>query len=131
MELIKECLTISFFCVGLRIVSGKGMILYFIRKPYERLDRFKKIMSKRSQLLYKIYWNKAGVILSIRKVQRMNIFYWILKALVGCVTCMGGIWTLVIDPLYFQKLDKWTFLTIFIVCCMNTIIYNINERLIK
>ncbi len=27
---------ISLFCVGLRIASSKGMVLYFLRRPYEK-----------------------------------------------------------------------------------------------
>ena len=35
MEILKTTLIISLFCTGLRIISGEGMIFYFLRKPYE------------------------------------------------------------------------------------------------
>ena len=35
--LLLTSLLISLFCVGLRIISSKGMILRFLRKPYELL----------------------------------------------------------------------------------------------
>jgi len=39
ITLIITTIMISLFCVGLRIISSKGMIFYFIRKPYEWLDK--------------------------------------------------------------------------------------------
>lgn len=98
MEIIIKSLIISFFCVGLRIVSGEGMILHFLRKPYE------------------IVKNEA--------------IKTILKPIIGCVTCMGSVWTIVISYFYFE-VTKWTLLQIIIVCGFNAIIYAYYESINK
>jgi hypothetical protein len=38
IELFQISLFISLFCVGLRIISSPGLILYFLRKPYDNLN---------------------------------------------------------------------------------------------
>jgi len=37
-EILLISLVVSLFCVGLRFISSKGMILYFLRQPYEKLE---------------------------------------------------------------------------------------------
>jgi len=93
MDILEKALIISLFCVGLRIISSEGMILYFIRKPYEKGSKLTKA---------------------------------ILKPIIGCVTCMSGIYTIIIELSYYS-ISKWTILTIFIVAAFNSIIYALYE----
>jgi len=37
IEILLTSLIISLFCCGLSIVTGEGMLLYFLRKPFENL----------------------------------------------------------------------------------------------
>lgn len=37
MDIIIKSLIISFACIGLRIISSPGMILYFLRMPFDKL----------------------------------------------------------------------------------------------
>jgi len=97
MDILEKTLIISLFCVGLRVISSEGMILYFIRKPYEKGSKLTKA---------------------------------ILKPIIGCVTCFAGIWTIIIELSYYS-LSKYTILTIFMVACLNSIIYALYEKLIK
>lgn len=118
MELLEKALIISLYCVGLRIISSKGMILYFLRKPYEwintRRDAAEMFKDEKD-------W-KAG------KIE--TLFYevgtYVLKPLIGCVVCMGSFWTIIIELTYFN-LSLSTLLLIFIVCAMNGIIYGMYE----
>mgnify|MGYP007059577415 CR=1 FL=1 len=101
MELIIKSFIISLAIVELRIFSSPGMILFFLRMPYD-------------------YFN-----------DRSKVITYLLKPVIGCTTCMASVWTLVIDAFYFERLNKWTILTIFIVACLNSIIMALYERISK
>lgn len=45
-QLLIKSLIISLFCVGLRIASSPGMVLYFLRKPFENLEGWKNYLAK-------------------------------------------------------------------------------------
>lgn len=42
MEILIKALVISLFCVGLRIISGEGMLLYFLRMPFDKIKERNK-----------------------------------------------------------------------------------------
>ena len=44
--MIKESIIISLFYIGLRIITSKGMIGYFMRKPFENLIGWKQYVMK-------------------------------------------------------------------------------------
>ena len=46
MEIIVKSLIISLAIVGLRIVSSKGMVLHFLRMPFEDLTGWKQYIMK-------------------------------------------------------------------------------------
>ena len=113
MMILENALIISLFCCGLRAVSSKNLILEFVRMPYlwatDMVNKTKHGNSARTRHHFKY-----------------KAIYWILKALTGCVVCMSGIYTGLMDLCYYE-LSKWTILTIFTVACMNAIIYGIYE----
>lgn len=47
----------------------------------------------------------------------------IMKPIIGCCTCMASVWVIVIDYFYFNSLNKWTVLIIFVVACLNSLFY--------
>ena len=104
MEILIKALIISLFCVGLRITSDDGMILSFIRMPYVWLE------SKELN-----FWGKLA--------------HYLLKPIIGCITCMASVWSITIDYYYFHYFNKWTILLIFVVACLNTMIYRLYEKL--
>lgn len=46
MEILIKSIVISLSICGLRIVSSKGMILYFLRKPFENTTGWKNYLAK-------------------------------------------------------------------------------------
>jgi hypothetical protein len=98
-ELLLQSLVISLFCVGLRIVSGPGMILYFLRMPFE--------------------WAKEN---------NKHYLVFALKPFIGCIGCMGSVWTLVISLVYFE-ISLYTIPQILIVCGLNAIIHKYFESI--
>jgi len=120
--LITKSIIISLAICGLRMVSSKGMILEFLRMPYEwllceveEISKFNKLHSIDSTLL---------------ETWKYKILIYILKPLIGCTTCMASVWTLIIEYSYF-KLSWWSVITVFIVACMNSIIFALYEKLNK
>jgi len=105
MDLLIKAFTISLFCVGLRIASSPGMVLYFLRYPFDLL-------------------------LEVKKPNRLNsIAVNILKPVIGCITCMASVYTILIEVLYYKGLNMQTILLIFVVASMNTIIYTAYNNL--
>lgn len=129
MELLIKSLIISFAIVGLRIASSKEMVLYFLRAPYDILkrvrkstnDKFIKNSTERLELYVYVFWRAILLDLPI----------YLMKPVIGCVTCMASFWTLVIEHFYFGNIDKWTILTIFVVAAFNSISYAFYEKLIN
>ena len=104
MDILIKSLIVSLFCVGLRMVSSKEMILHFLRVPYE--------------------WVK-----SIKNPNKLNkLLVYLMKPIIGCVTCMSSVWSLVISHFYFGGINKWTILIIFVSSCLNTLIYTVFEK---
>lgn len=130
LELILlKSIVISLACVGLRIASSKGMLLYFLRMPYEWLTD----KTKKEKFSYNMQaTNARGLevrILIMSRIKKLSIPIYILKPIIGCVTCMASVYTLLIEHFYFGNIDKWTILIIFIVACLNSIIYAFYEKL--
>lgn len=121
-ELLLQSTIISLFCVGLRIVSSKGMILFFLRMPYEWLQNKPINLVGKYDTTYE------------KRIRKKNLFYrtliYLLKPVIGCTTCMASFWTLVISHFYFS-INQWTLLIIFVVACLNSIIMAIFENLNK
>ncbi len=72
------------FCLGLRIVSEEGNLLYFLRKPFEKAYSKKEYWENRYSIkankYYKHWSNIYGAIAYIG------------KPLITCITCMSSVW---------------------------------------
>jgi hypothetical protein len=102
MEIIEQSIVISLFCVGLRIASDEGMILEFIRKPYVFLTE-----QDAPTLLTKVLIN-------------------VLKPVIGCITCMASVWSLVISYCFY-RVDYSIIVVIFMSAALNTLLYKIYD----
>lgn len=72
------------FCLGWRIITDEGNLLYFIRKPFESMYENLEM----NEELYARYKNPT-VYNRIYKLKR-KIF--IAKPFVLCITCFGSLW---------------------------------------
>jgi len=125
MDILIKSLIISLACTGLRISSDKGMILYFLRWPYEYLQQCKKD-SDHACTTYPS--TSATYLISSRDRVMYQFLIYILKPLIGCITCMASVYTIVME-LTFWNLSWWTIPTIFIVATMNSIIFSTYNKL--
>ena len=130
--LLIKSLIISLVCVGLRMVSSKGMIFYFLRWPYDRLQKHLKKEKKFLKFL-----KKATTVpkIPVTTTEKIILFYktliYILKPFIGCVTCMASVYSLAIDWHYYGHCDRYKVLLIFMVACLNTLFYTLFEKLNK
>ena len=80
--------------------------------------------------------SSPGMILYILRMpyewaQKNNPYLtYLLKPIIGCTTCMASVWTIIIELVYFD-LSLWTLITTFIVACMNSIFYELYDKLNK
>lgn len=68
------------FCLGWRIVTDEGQLLYFIKKPFE--DNYNRI--------------NALTELGKKTPISRTVIYYIGKPFVMCITCMASIWGTII-----------------------------------
>lgn len=84
IELIYTIAITVAFCLGWRIITDKGNLLYFIRKPFEQMYENLEM----NEELYARYKNPA-VFNRIYKLKRKIFFA---KPFVLCITCFGSLW---------------------------------------
>lgn len=84
MDLIITILTTVSFCLGWRIITDKGNILYFLRKPFEQMEDNLELNEelylkfKSPKVFYRIYKLKTKIELA--------------RPFVLCITCMASFW---------------------------------------
>ncbi|MHA1480758.1 MAG: hypothetical protein ACTSQZ_05000 [Candidatus Thorarchaeota archaeon] len=133
--LIIFALGVSFFCVGLRIITSKDMILYWMRKPYEKLKtyideekglladskKFREELQKKFDYMYgsddPIWEEKCdsimfdirkmdeNIVTSIERIAFATLGVWLMKPIVGCVTCMASVWTITFGFIFYADLN--------------------------
>lgn len=87
MELLVKSLIISLFCVGLRIITSKGMIGYPLRKPFENLTGWKQYIMKPFILCVTCY---ASVWTIIIEYSYFKLSWWTLL-IIFIVACLNSI----------------------------------------
>lgn len=105
---------IVFFCLGWRIVTDEGQLLYFIREPFEnnlnRVNALKELSTKIPK------WRTA--------------IYYIGKPFVLCITCMASIWgTIIYTSLADTFSLKYLILHCFSASFIQTVIYKLYAKL--
>ena len=169
-KLILFTVLVSAFCVGLRIISSPGMLLYFLRKPYERYLREKEHLiggmeADKDELsrVIKLIGRKQGSIhmekqfdeishltisqletdlqvlnatkSDIEKIYKdsklklgvTNFRINLLKPVIGCITCMASVWTLVWALVFFYGVDLRILIAMGVVAFLNSILYALYE----
>jgi len=107
--MIYTALIISLSTLGFRAITSNGMILYFLRRPFD-------IITENNYL-------------QIKQPKQNQIVLYLAKPLITCVTCMASIHTLIYYPVIVGSYDKYTTPTMLIVAFLNTIIWEALEKL--
>lgn len=85
MTLVDILLTIAIqvlFCLGLRQLLSDGMILHFIRKPFQ-YDHHKEVMN---------VFLKWGIAYKKEDIKKSKVLHFILKPFILCVVCFSSVW---------------------------------------
>lgn len=80
------------FCLGWRIVTSEGKLLYFIRKPFDEAINYADELEERVKLLLNFGKDPEMVKHLQRKIIKNRFIHYIGKPFVTCITCFGSIW---------------------------------------
>lgn len=104
MSLLITALAISMASLGFRLITDKGMIFYFLRKPFDDLSD-KKTKSKSQE-------------------RRKKAILYAMKPVMLCSTCMASVHTLVWYWVLYGGYDKYTILVMLMVAFLNTFLHS-------
>jgi len=82
--MIETLLITVAFCLGWRIVTDEGQLLYFIRKPFENIES----LLENKQNLYAAT-NSSHL---AKQIKKLKVKLYLAKPFVLCITCFGSIW---------------------------------------
>ncbi len=120
---VLNAIPISLFCCGLYVVTQKGYILHFLRKPYDRAYDELEIMNQRAD---------AGFSNSKKQYIKCALTVDVLKPIIGCHVCYASFWTLVLYTACNGVTEGYLFnvvVTMFIVAFFNALGVNIYHKL--
>lgn len=79
-----QLICIVLFCLGWRMVTDEGQLLYFIKKPFE--DNYKRL-SGLQEIQHEDFSTSRHD--EINQLKRINFFA---KPFILCITCMASFW---------------------------------------
>lgn len=152
-------LYISLFCAGLRIISSKNMILYFLRWPYDRargrvsvreavIGTRERIVKEKENEIERIKHEEGEVTLEVYEINstidsiniqlekdksfvvKMKILIYLMKPIIGCGACMASLYTLLYFWNFDLVMDDKMILVMFISAAFNAIIIGTYELIV-
>lgn len=146
MSILTLSLIISLASLGVRAITDKGMIFYFLRKPFDKLQERKKrlnregdeILSKIEDIENELRETPKGVYAKNRTLEMENLYdehhkivdkdpykyNWLLhimKPFLLCSTCMASVHTLIWYPILTGEFTYKLILVMLIVAILNTV----------
>ena len=116
-EILLKSIFISLAIVGFRIVTSEGMILYFLRKPFEDYMDDLEYLKKKKMLDSLTKFEHSEFI-------KLETILYMAKPFITCVYCKASVYTLLINRIFFE-LDMWSIPQIFIVVTFNALTYHL------
>lgn len=119
------------FCLGLRIVTDKGQLLYFLRKPFDDMKDEIEVNENKIEIHKFAKQIKEMEMCELMNKMNRQLLY-LFKPILLCVTCLASVWGVTwfillngisIDLIKFMVLNS------FIAAFINTFIWNLYERL--
>jgi len=154
MNIFNTILIITLASLGFRSITAKGMILYFIRKPFddlatkrnqfkEKLKELKKLENDSEPTKEYQYTEESRNfhqkkissvrqdLLSSKEYKHADLILYIMKPFLLCSTCMASVHTLIWYPILTNKFDILMIVVMFSVAFLNTLLWSIVEFLQK
>lgn len=82
--MIETLLITVAFCLGWRIVTDEGQLLYFIKKPFENIPH----QLEANEEIYLSFKNPTIK----NRIKILKIKLYIAKPFIICITCFGSLW---------------------------------------
>lgn len=76
------------FCLGWNIITSKGNLLYFLRKPFENMHDNLEMQEE----LYLTFKNPTVK----KRIKILKVKLYLAKPFVLCITCFGSLWGTVV-----------------------------------
>lgn len=121
------------FCLGWRIVTDEGQILYFIRKPFDDAFTNKDCTEERLKLAHQIN-NKSLADALNKTLLKHKLIIAIGKPFVLCITCFSSVWGVSVFISLNGISDRLTvamILNSFSAAFLNTLIWSFYVRYIQ
>ena len=117
IDIILSTIIISMFCLGLRTLFSDGMILHFLREPFE-YDSHSKVMNLFRRKLQRMALSGVDDLTKQRKrylrlSEKLNFY---LKPFLLCVICFSSVW----GGSVFIVLHGLHFIPELIICCISS-----------
>ena len=82
------------FCLGWRIITSEGQILYFIRKPFEDIYTDYEVLKERLEHFKK--FDKSLVKSLKNEILKHKLIMVVSKPIVLCITCFASVWGVIV-----------------------------------
>jgi hypothetical protein len=119
--MILTSITISLASLGFRAITDKGMILYFLRRPFDRLIERIKDWEKFNEEM------KGKGTYMMHPIPHYKLIIYLFKPIHLCSTCMSSVHTLIWWPYLVGSYSVDTILTMLIVAFLNSFGWGIIE----
>jgi len=117
-EILLTSLIISLFCCGLSIVTGEGMLLYFLRKPFDKLRNKVELLNNWHLVTKHVSATPSFWAEEKRVKIKLNLIHatlYLFKPIILCCTCMASFWGIgifiVIHGLHVNLIPQM------VICC--------------
>ena len=140
MNTLNLALIISLASLGFRAITGKGMIFYFMRKPFDNLNRWKTKFQSADDTTPRKEYKFIGKCRTDKWVMRLeagwgenpdkpaSIVLYLAKPVIICSTCMASVHTLIWFPIITGEFYTANLiLVMLIVAILNTLIWSLVE----
>lgn len=131
MNIFTTIFIITFASLGFRAITGKGMILYFLRSPFDRLAEIKKEID---ELMLTALDEKGAEAIPTRSIivaYSIRFILYIMKPVLLCSTCMASVHTLVWFKLFNLSYDAEMIAVMLSVAFLNTLLWSCVELVQK
>lgn len=101
--------SIVFLCLGLRIVSNEGMLLYYLRMPFDSLPEEIEESERTITNMIHVGVEEKRIFKAQDLLLWMKIKQYIGKPFIMCITCMASLWGVItwisFNGFYVEHLD--------------------------
>lgn len=155
MHIFTTITIITFASLGFRAITGKGMIFYFLRQPFDKLSESSSAWNKannqliecqkdideadevnlstldRSLLQFKISTLKVNMKILGKEKKHAKVILYIMKPFILCSTCMASVHTVLWYYLFDLPIDEKMIAVMLSVAFLNTLLWALVELIQK